>query len=349
MERTIHSVATNIDDTFLGKFIKNQTKIRNLAIADPNSYAAVVVKAADHFTMGSAMMDGHSDKTLKSVCYETILREFADGFRASEAFALWLPDLRRNVRSMAEDVIKREAKRSSDVDRDARMCYGILIAIKGDPDSIEKAIKFNGTCRKKYPTEIFFWTTYCYLFTFSKDWAAGLKASDEACKLFPNDAGILNARASILRMMMDVGVVDYVHWSKTKKQAEDVKRAYKDYLEVAPKDHRHFAENNYLIAYFAFKYAAPSSEMMLDDIREISIYYQNGLKAESDIIPCFLPFTSQPKDFVAPYFNFGPPSNVFYDEDSKTAHVLLCKKPPEEAFTHIDNTTYISIRKPTER
>ncbi|KAG4067322.1 hypothetical protein HA402_000313 [Bradysia odoriphaga] len=348
MERNIFATVQNVDDTFYGKYMKNQRKILELAISDPKSYASVVVKAVDHFVTASAMMEDHCGEVLKSVCVETILREYADGLRASEIFAIWLPDVRQKLQSIAGDVIKRETKRSSAVDRNARICYGILMIQKCDLDSIRKAIKFNDISRKKYPTEIFFWRTYCYLFTFTKDWESGLKASDEACQLFPTDESILNARASMLRMMTDVGNVDYVNWSKQKKQAEEVKQAFKDYLKIARKDHRHFAENNYLVAYFAFKYAAPSSEMMLDDIREITHYYQNGLKAENDIIPCFLPYTSEPKQFVAAHVNIQPTMSVFVDSrDSRTAHVTF--GPPKTGFLHINETTYINMRMPTKR
>lgn len=339
----------SIDNTFYGKFVKNQEKIRKLAIADPNSYAAVVVDAADHFVTGSQMMKKHHGE-LTRFCAERILKEFSDSLRASEIFAIWTPELRRNVQSMARDAMESEGTRSSSLDRCARICYGMLMMQKVDETAITEVIKFMDVSRKKYPTEIFFHRIYCYLFTFTKDWEAGLKASDEACKLFPNNANILNARAVMLRMMTDVGDVDYIHWSKQKKQAEDVKQAFKDYLKISPKDHRHFADNNYFVAYFTFKYAATSSQMMPDDIREIYVYFQNGLNAEKDIIPCFLPYTSEAKNFVSDHLNIHPTINVYHEGDSCTIDMTTHGMPgrPKTGFIPTENMTFIPMQ-PTKR
>ncbi len=349
MERVIGKAIHDIDNTFYGKFVKNQDKIRKLALANPNSYAAVVVEAVDHFTTGEAMIEHHGNASLKSVCFVTILKEFADSLRASEIFALWTPELRRKVQAMASNVIKCDE--SSDVDRDARICYGMLMVLTGDLAAITKAIKFHADAKEKYPTEIFFWRSYCYLFSFTKEWDAGLKASDEAIKIFPNDANILNARAMMLRMMTDVGDVDYVHWSKQKKQAEDVKQAFKDYLKIASKDHRHFADNNYFVAYFTFKYAAPSSRMMTEDMRDISFYFQSGLNAEKDIIPCFLPYTSQQKNYVAKSVNIHPTVNVYHEGNTCTIDMTTHGMPgrPKTGYIPTENMIFIPSLEPTKR
>lgn len=342
MAGVIKDVSKNIDGTFYGKFMKNQQQIRNLATADPNSYAAVVVNSVDHFIAGKAMIADQSAESVECCCATRILKEFAECMRASEIFPLWTADLRRNVQTMAENAIKGEGHRTSDLDRYARICFGMMKILSGEAE----ARNYLDECRKKYPAEVFFHRIYCYMYSCTREWEAGLKASDEACKLFPNDANILNARASMLRMMIDKGVVDYQHWSRLKQQVEDMKQAFKNFLKIAPKDHRHFAENNYFIAYFAFKYATPSDKMMHCDVQEIGVYYQNGLNSEQDIIPCFLPFTSQAKDFVAKFIMFNPSIVKMYQEGNTcTIDMTSCGMPGIPT----DNMTIVDMRIPSKR
>lgn len=336
----------DLDKLFYGKFIKNDEKIRSLANANPDSYAAVLVASFDHFVTGVSMLYAHEREELHDSCFKRILKEIANSLRATEIFAVWTPSLRNTIKTMAKSVMDGERGRSSEADRDARICYGMLIAT----NAVE-AIKFMDLCRKKYPTEIFFHRIYCYLFTSTKDWVSGLKASIEACKLFPNDANIVNARAVMLRMMTDKGDVDYTNWSRVKKQVDEVKQAFKDYLRIAPKDHRHFADNNYFVAYFAFKYAAPSSQMMRCDMEEITVYYQNGLNAEIDINPCFLPFTSEAKNFVMTNVTIHPPAHIYVDGTTCNIDMTTHGMPGRPKPNHIptDNMTTVFMGKPSER
>lgn len=340
------TTSNTIKTSFYEKFLQNEDKIRKLATADPDSYAAVVVKSVDHFVMGRAMLKLES-KESRHKCYnERILKEFSESVRETEIFATWTFDLVESVKTMAKEAIKSEGGKKSDLDRYARICFGMLSI----NDDRKKAIKFLDECRKKYPTEIFFYRIYCYIFTFTNDFESSLKASDEALKLFPTCANILNARAQALRMMADVGNVDYRNWSRTKKQIDAVKEALKDYLKGAPKDHRHFADNNYFISYLAYKYAAPSAQMCQSDLLEINVYFQNGLNAEKDIIPCFLPFTAESKAFVEQYVTFHPRTDVYIDDKTCTIDMTTHGMPgrPKEPF-HIDNMTFNDMREPPKR
>lgn len=334
-------------DTFYAKFLQNEEKIRTLAKADPKSYAVVVVKAMDHFVTASAMMKEHLTEPHYDCCVERILNEFSSSLRASEIFAIWTPDLVRNVKNMANEAIESQGRRTSDVDRYARICLAMLTIQSGTAE----AIKFLNACREKYPKEIFFHRIYCYMFTITKDWNAGLKASDEVLKLFPNCANILNARAVMLRMISDTGDVDYKNWSRQKKQIDGVKEAYKNYLNVTSKDHRHYAENNYFLAYLCFKYAAPSSQMSHNDVRDINVYFQNGLNAELHIIPCFRPFHSKSKELVENHVNFHPTTYIYHEGDTctidMTTHGMPGRPKPRNISGEI--VTYVDMREPTKR
>lgn len=346
MKRVVSSVTSNTDNTYYGKFLQNEEKIRNLASADPNSYAVIVVKAMDHFIAGQALMKDYSSKRHDASYVKRILKEFSASLTASEIFAIWTPDLQRNVKRMAKESMDAEGRKISNLDRYARICYAMLTIQSG----VAEASKFLDASRQKYPEEYFFHRVYCYLFTFVQDWNAGLTASDEVAKLFPNDANILNARAVMLRMMTDTGDVDYINWSRQKKQIDIVKEAFRNYLKVAPKDHRHFADNQYFMAYLSFKYASPSSQMSHSDMQDINVYFQNGLNAELDIIPCFLPFTSEAKEMVAQFVTFHPSACVYIEGDSCTIDMTTHGMPgrPKPKIS-TENMTLVDMRKPTKR
>lgn len=179
------------------------------------------------------------------------------------------------------------------------------------------------------------------------EYFSGLKASDEVCKLFPNDANLLFARASLLRLMNGTNLPDYRNWARQKKQIEIVKEAYKNYLKVAPKDHRQFAESNYVLAYLSLKYSTPSSQMSLSEIQEISFHFQNSLNAEVDVLPCFLHFHSRFKEFVTKNINIEHVKYVNTLNVDLTKHGMPGRPKPRTIST--ENETFIDIRKPTER
>lgn len=330
-------VVSDVEKTYYGKFLQNEEKIRSLATADPNSYAAVVVKCMDHLITAKILMKEHLNEPHNDCCIERILNEFSGSLRASELFALWTPDLLRSVKNMANKTIESKGSRASDSDRDARVCLVIM-----DQTRAEESIKFVDVCRKKYPHEVLFQRIYVDLFTYTKNWDCGLKASEEVSRLFPSNADILNSRAGMLRITTDKGEIDYKNWSLQKKQIEAVKEAYKRYIELAPKDHRFFAENNYIMAFLSLKYSNPSSQISHSDLQDINVYFQNGLNAEMDILPCFHPFRSGAKEYVEKFVNVLPTTYI-----DITKHGMPGR--PKTATFIADNTTFIDIRKPTKR
>lgn len=340
------TISSNVDQTYYGKFLKSEEKIRNLAAADPNSYAAVVVRSMDHLIMGRKMLADYSNAS----CYNpslvaAILKEFSISMRASEIFAIWTPEIQSNLTNLVDHTLKDQKCKTSDMDRDARVCSAILIS---DP---AKTIKFVDVCRKKYPNEVFFHRVYCDLFTYTKDLDSGLKAINEVSKLFPNNPNILYSRAGFLRLMNDTDTPDYRNLVRQKKQIEIVKEAYKNYLKVAPKDHRQFAESNYILAYLSLKYSTPSSKISHSDIQEITLHFQNGLNSEVDILPCFLPFQPWTKEFVAKVVNVKPPNHIYVEGNTCTVDITTNGIPgrPISKTVPTENMTFIDLRKPTER
>lgn len=348
-----NTITTNLntDDTYYGKFLQNEEKIRNLATADPNSYAAVVVKSMDHFLKARALLKKFLKTKRHTGCIfgvaKGILREYSISTRASELFAVWTTEMKNALEIMAKFVMKDEGDKISDLDRDARVCFGMWMT-QGDK---MEAIKFFDSCRKKYPNEVFFHRIYCDLFLFTNDYETGLKASEEVSKLFPNSPNILHARAGLLRVTTDTGDPDYRNWSQQKKQVEIVKEAYKNYLKITPKDHRQFAENNHVLAYLSLKYSTPSSRMNNTDMQEIMIHYQNGLNAELDILPCFLPFKSQVKDFVSEILVTYPPISIFKEGNTlnidMTTHGIPGRPKPKVIDTN--NMNYKHVGEPLKR
>lgn len=328
----------DIEQSYYGKFLQNEEKIRNLATVDPNSYAAVVVKSMDHLITASALMKEHLSKPTEGYCIERILGEYSGSLRASELFVVWSQQLLRNIKTMADETIESHGCESSDADRDARVCLVVMT----NQISAEDSLDFVRVCRKKYPNEVFFQRIFSDLFTYTEDWDSGLKASEELSKLFPNDAEVLNSRAGMLRLTTDKNNIDYKNWNRLKKQIEVVKEAYKTYLKIAPKDHRHFAENNYVMAYLSLKYSTPSTQMSQSDLQEINLYFQMGLDAEKDVLPCFLPFHSGHKDIVAKYVNIEP--TTFIDMTSSGLASTSHTGP-----VPTENIEYIDLRKPTKR
>lgn len=315
MKRVAGTIISDVDKTYYGKFIRNEEQIRSLAAANPNSYAAVVVRSVDHLLTAKALMNEHTSQPCNPCCTETILHELSSSFRASELFGLWTPDLLLAIKSMANESMYSEGSTTSRLDRDARICLVVL-----NQTDMEEKISFANACRRKYPKEVLFQRIYSDLFTYTQDWTAGLQASKEVSELFPTDADVLNSRAGILRLAIVNGRIDCTNRGRQKELIEALKEAYKNYFRFAPKDHRFFASNCYTRAFLSLTNSNPSLLLSHSELQDISQYFVKGQSAEMDILPCFLPFNSSHKEYVARIVNVHPTTCMFAGSEIDMTH-----------------------------
>lgn len=348
MEAIAITELSDIESSYHVKFLRNEQIMRHLATVDPNSYAAVVVRSMDHSIAAMALMNEHKNGApLNAKRAESILHEFSGSLRASELFTVWTPGLLQSIKTMANEEVARNGSKTSNLDRDARVCLAVMM----NQVSAEESMKYADDCRQKYPHEVFFQRIYSSLFTFTKNWHSGLTASEEVTKLFPTDADVLHCRAGILRLAFEQPVIDYKNWNQLKKQIDGVKEAYETYLKIAPKDHRQFAENHYVLAYLWLKYSTPSTQIAESDLEAVSVYFQKGLNAERDVLPCFQPFHSGFKDFVAKYVNVWPSTYVYVEGETCTfdmsTHGLPGRSKTDPVPT--DNIKFVDARRPTKR
>lgn len=98
----------------------------------------------DHFTIGRTMMEPYLNGCCPPSLVADILKEVSISLRASEIFAIWTPEIRRNVDNMAEETLKDQKNKTSEIDRDARVCFALLMA----QSDLAKATKFLNVSRK---------------------------------------------------------------------------------------------------------------------------------------------------------------------------------------------------------
>lgn len=86
-------------------------------------------------------------------------------------------------------------------------------------------------------------------------------------------------------------------------------------------------------------------------MQDINVYFQKGLNAELDIIPCFLPFTSESKQLVEEHVNFHPITNIYHEGNTCTVDLTTYGMPgrPKTRYLPTENMTFVDMREPTER
>ncbi|KAG0220609.1 hypothetical protein BGW41_007782, partial [Actinomortierella wolfii] len=159
--------------------------------------------------------------------------------------------------------------------QDCRVCYTILNM------QSDEIIDFLTECIKKYPDNTFFLEIRGCMYNFEGKRELALRDYIRVEEISENDVEILYHKAATLRLM---------------GQNDRAIDAYKKFLSVASVDHRKVPEAYYSLATC---YVAKIETDGIDpDMDSITKYYEQGLNAEKEQIPFFLPYQSTNKEIL---------------------------------------------------
>ncbi|CAF4529293.1 unnamed protein product, partial [Didymodactylos carnosus] len=188
--------------------------------------------------------------------------------------------LRDEAKRAVDRVLARCNSKRSELDEDARVCYGIL-----HMNSLESTVEFLTVCTRMYPKSSFFLELRGSLYSFLAKYEQGLVDINTALQLVPNDAKLLYSRAAMLRLCEHVDPNETV-------------AAYNTFLKYAPIDYRKIPEAYYSIASCYFLNSAVEHNVELAEK-----YYEKGIEAEKHQLPLFLPYGSNHKLMLSQIFH----------------------------------------------
>ncbi|XP_037040161.1 uncharacterized protein LOC119077107 [Bradysia coprophila] len=169
----------------------------------------------------------------------------------------------------------RISSRKSALDLDARVVHCFLLSVSQNSEFTS----FARVCLQMYPDEIFFYKMQAAALALRQNFEASMKVTDEALQKFPNDECLLYCKAGAMKMIESCG-------------KEKVIAAFKEFIKHAPFDERMIPEAYYNMSFYAS-----------DD--EQDIYYQKGMEAELQMLPCLLPYQSKSKSLLDALNAFG--------------------------------------------
>jgi TPR repeat protein len=190
----------------------------------------------------------------------------------------------------------------SQLDEDSRVCYTVL-----HMDSPELLVQFLSLCKKKYPKSTFFLKFCASMNASLQRYTDTLYDVNLGLEIDPNCSNLLYDKADALRLMEN-----YI---------DEAIEAYRVFLAVAPKDHRHVPDAYYAMGNCYLMRRKP--EDITDIVKTI---YEKGEKEEKIQLPCFLPYESNHKkslkyflDFdVKSFLNVEPPAPIVNNKSRLT-------------------------------
>lgn len=156
---------------------------------------------------------------------------------------------------------------TKEADRKLRFCIAQCTRDETSALWLEESIKL-------YPNDALFKNLLSNVYGFLGRNEDGLKLVDEVLMKDPSNRDALFGRATHLRVL---------------GKLPDAIRATNDFLRSAEKEDRKRPEFFYTLGYLHFKIGKK------DCMQKFLSYYKEGKKAESDLLPCFLPYENNVK------------------------------------------------------
>ncbi|KAG4070164.1 hypothetical protein HA402_003854 [Bradysia odoriphaga] len=211
-----------------------------------------------------------------AIAQEQCIQNLANSLRETEIVAFLQP---KELQLLIKICEAKTSSRKSDLDKAARIVQTFLLSNSQNSEFFS----FTRICLQQYPDEVFFYRMHSAALALQNNFEASAKVSDQGLQKFPTDVSLLSCKAGAIKLVESSG-------------NEQVIAAYKMFLKHAPFDERGIPEAYYFIALY-------SSE------DEKDFYYQKGLEAEQQMLPCFLPYECKVKTMLDALSAFKKNSN----------------------------------------
>ncbi|CAF1228986.1 unnamed protein product [Adineta steineri] len=201
-----------------------------------------------------------------------------------EHIVIQLPeDLHNEAKLIAGRVLDRYDSKQSQLDEDARVCFGYL-----HMNALQSTIEFLTVCIRMYSKSDFFLELRGCLYGFLGKYDEGLADFNAALQLVPDAVELLYDRAAYLRLIKHIDLNGAIE-------------AYDTFVKSAPLDHRKIPE-----AYYAVASCYIANTAIPNHIEIAEKYYEKAIEAEKHQLPCFIPYQSNNKSLVSMLFSHKP-------------------------------------------
>ncbi len=170
-----------------------------------------------------------------------------------------------------------------ELDMKARFCFSILTLNRDTStnDAFPLDILKKGV--QQYPENSHYYFLLVTVLSKRKEYEEGLKYATEALKIFPQDPDVLHCRAVLLISIKNTSSCEIV-------------KVFKDFLNVAPHDHRKVPHAYYyLSSVYLRDFLEDATEQ---NWQQMESAYESGLKAEKDQMPCYIPYEDDNKSVI---------------------------------------------------
>lgn len=200
-----------------------------------------------------------------ALAQERCIQNLANSLRETEIVVFLSPTELQLLLKICE---AKTSSRKSDLDKAARIVQCFLRSTSQNSEFFS----FTRICLQQYPDEVFFYKMHSAALAIQGKFEASAKVSDQGLQKFPTDVSLLSCKAGAIKLVDSSG-------------DEQIIAAYRTFIKHAPFDERGLPEAYYFIALYS------SGD-------EQDVYYQKGLEAEKQMLPCFLPYDCKAKTIL---------------------------------------------------
>ncbi|CAF0963609.1 unnamed protein product [Adineta steineri] len=244
-------------------------------------FAQRLLDAQTHFfTALHILLDDSLSDDVKDAQF---IQELSASIRKEHIVIQFPEELRNEAKLIVDHVLTQGKSKQSQLDEDARVCFGWL-----HMNSLQPTIEFLSVCIRMYPKSHFFLELRGSLYGFLEKYEEGLADFNTALHLAPDCYKFLYDRAVMLRLVNPPALNEAV-------------LAYNQFLKSAPVDHRKVPE-----AYYATGNCYLANSQLQNHMKLAEEYYEKGIEAERQQLPCFLPYESNSKSLISKLFSLKP-------------------------------------------
>jgi tetratricopeptide (TPR) repeat protein len=217
------------------------------------------------------MMEANEYLTSNPISFENIINSFSLAVKIDHSLILLPIDLFERYKKFFDDLLTKNKNEKSELEENVR----VIIAYLNLKNQNEVSrLDFFKKSIDKYPMN-----KYLHIFSgccnaFAGKYEKAIKNFEDALRIDPSDFDIIYNKAACLRII------------GSDKQI----KAYQEYLNLAPSDHRKVPESYFAMSlYYFFK------ETQLDKAEEL---YLKGLELEKEQLPFYMPYKSNCKEIL---------------------------------------------------
>lgn len=204
--------------------------------------------------------------TIINFAKEQCIRCFANSLRATEVVGFLQPQTVTVIYQYCMDTVNARTEIAWKREASIVACYLLLATRSSNFRSFAEA------CLEKYHDEPFLYQILAAHKALHGEYEGALKLYDDGLQLFPDDSCLRYRKADVLKCIGS--------------SSDILNKAFKEYITIAPFDDRMIPEAYYTLA-------------LHSTAREGEFYNRIGMEAESNMLPCFLPYRSDTKVYVA--------------------------------------------------